>query len=127
MILRLRNALTSSDIAKPTSAQRVRPIEGQFLHSPTQRKVVFCLGGWSERMCAMIRKVSNVEFVVPTVFAVALAIVLSIGAIYLTEILLGPIEPVEAHQSVAGNCGITELPNPDGRLSRVHLLLSGMK
>jgi hypothetical protein len=33
----------------------------------------------------MIRKVSNVEFVVPTVFAVALAIVLSIGAIYLTK------------------------------------------
>jgi hypothetical protein len=81
----------------------------------------------SERVCAMIRKVRNVEFVVPTVFAVALAIVLSIGAIYLTEILLGPIEPVEAHQSVAGNGGITELPNPDGRLSRVHLLLSGMK
>jgi hypothetical protein len=76
----------------------------------------------------MIRKVRNVEFVVPTVFAVALAIaLLSIGAIYLTEILLGPIEPVEAHQSVAGNRGITELPNPDGRLSRVHLLLSGMK
>jgi hypothetical protein len=77
----------------------------------------------SERVCVMIR-MRNVEFVVPTVFAVALAIVLSIGAIYLTEILLGPIE---AHQSVAGNRGITELPNPDGRLSRVHLLLSGMK
>ena len=75
----------------------------------------------------MIRKVRNVEFVVPTVFAVALAIVLSIGAVYLAEIFLGPIEPVEAHQSVAGNRGITELPNPDGRLSRVHLLLSGMK
>jgi hypothetical protein len=71
----------------------------------------------------MIRKVRNVEFVVPTVFAA----VLSIGAIYLTEIFLGPIEPVEAHQSVAGSGGITELPNPDGRLSRVHLLLSGMK
>jgi hypothetical protein len=47
----------------------------------------------------MIRKVRNVEFVVPTVLAVALAIVLSIGAIYLTEIFLGPIEPVGAHQS----------------------------
>ena len=78
-------------------------------------------------MCAMICKVSNVEFVVPTVFAAALAIVLSFGAVYLAEIFLGPIEPVEAHQSVAGSGGITELPNPDGRLSRVHLLLSGMK
>jgi len=55
--------------------------------------------GRSERMCAMIRKVSNVEIVIPTVLAVALAIVLSIGAIYLTEIFLGPIEQVEAHQS----------------------------
>jgi ABC-type amino acid transport system permease subunit len=51
----------------------------------------------------MIRKVSNVEIVVPTVFAVALAIVLSTGAVYLAEIFLGPIEPVEAHQSVAGS------------------------
>jgi hypothetical protein len=31
--------------------------------------------------------------------AVALAIVLSIGAIYLAEIFLGPIEQVEARQS----------------------------
>jgi hypothetical protein len=33
-------------------------------------------------MSAMIRKVSSLEIVVPTVIAVALAIVLSIGAIY---------------------------------------------
>jgi ABC-type amino acid transport system permease subunit len=46
----------------------------------------------------MIRKVSNVEFVVPTVMAVVLAILLSIGAIYLAEIVVGPIEQVEAHQ-----------------------------
>ena len=60
--------------------------------------MVFCPGGRSERVSAMIRKVSNVEFVVPTVFAIALAIALSIGAIYLTEIFLGPIEQVEARQ-----------------------------
>jgi len=42
-------------------------------------------------MSAMVRKVRNVEFVVPTVFAVALAILLSIGAIYFTKIFLGPI------------------------------------
>ena len=88
--------------------------------------MVFCLGAGQSEI-AMISKVSSVEFVVPTVLAVALAVVLSIGAIYLAEISLGPIEPVEAHQSVAGSGGITELPNPDGRLSRVHLLLSGMK
>jgi hypothetical protein len=45
--------------------------------------MVFCPGQVrSERVCAMIRdKVRNVEIVVPTVLAVVLAIVLSIGAI----------------------------------------------
>ena len=47
----------------------------------------------------MIRKVSNLEMVIPTVFAIALVIVLSISAIYLAEIFLGLIEQVEAHQS----------------------------
>jgi hypothetical protein len=60
--------------------------------------VVFCLGA-DQSEAAMIRKVSNVEIVVPTVFAIALVIVLSIGAVYLAEIFLGPIEQVEAHQS----------------------------
>jgi hypothetical protein len=46
----------------------------------------------------MIRKIITKEFVVPTVLAVAFAIVLSIGAIYLTELFLGPIEQVGAHQ-----------------------------
>jgi hypothetical protein len=47
----------------------------------------------------MIRRLSNVEIVIPTVFAVTLAVVLSIGAVYLTEIFLVPIEQVEANQS----------------------------
>src|SRR6202030_1776141 len=62
--------------------------------------VVFCFGA-DQSEVATIRKVRNLEFVVPTVFAVALAIVLSIGAIYLTEIFLGPIERVEANHSVS--------------------------
>jgi hypothetical protein len=61
--------------------------------------VVFYPWGWSERIGAMIRKASNIEIVVPTVIAVALAAALSIGAIHLAEIFLGPIEQVEAHQS----------------------------
>jgi hypothetical protein len=60
--------------------------------------MIFCPGAGQSKV-AMIRKGRNVEFVVPTVLAVALAIVLSIGAIYLAEIFLGPIEEVEAHQS----------------------------
>ena len=88
--------------------------------------MVICPGAGQSEV-ATIRKVRNVEFVVQTVFAVALAIVLSVGAIYLTEIFLGPIEQVEANHSVVGSGGVTDLPNPDGRLSRVHLLLSGIK
>jgi hypothetical protein len=39
----------------------------------------------------MTHKVITLEFVIPTLLALALAIVLSIGAIYLTEMFLGPI------------------------------------
>jgi hypothetical protein len=46
----------------------------------------------------MIRKSISLECVVPTVLAIALAIVFSVGAIYLTEIFLGPIDQVESHQ-----------------------------
>jgi hypothetical protein len=49
--------------------------------------------------------------------------VLSIGAVYLTDKHLVPIDQAEANHSVAGSRGFVELPNPDGRLSRVHLLL----
>jgi hypothetical protein len=51
----------------------------------------------------MTRKVITMEFVVPTLLAVALAIMLSIGAVYLTEMYLGPIEQAEANYSVVGN------------------------
>jgi hypothetical protein len=51
----------------------------------------------------MTRKVITLEFVVPTALAIALAILLSIGAVHLTEMLLGPIEQAEAHHFVAGH------------------------
>jgi hypothetical protein len=50
----------------------------------------------------MTRKVITLEFVVPTALAIALAILLSFGAVYLTNMYLGPIEQVEAHHSLAG-------------------------
>ena len=75
----------------------------------------------------MTRKVITFEFVVPTVLAAVLGIVLSIGAIYLTNGYLGPVDQSEANHSVAGSRGIAELTTPDGRFSRVHLLLSGMR
>jgi len=51
----------------------------------------------------MTHKAITLEFVVPTVLAIALGIVLSIGAVYLTDKYLGPIHQAEAHHSVAGS------------------------
>jgi len=72
----------------------------------------------------MTHEAITLKFVVPTVLVLALGI--SIGAVYLTDKHLVPTDQAEANHSVAGSDGITELPNPDGRLSRVHLLLSRM-
>jgi hypothetical protein len=71
----------------------------------------------------MTNKVITIEFIVPTLLAIVLGMVLSIGAVYLTDKHLVPIDQTEANHSVAGSGGFVELPNPDGRLSRVHLLL----
>jgi hypothetical protein len=47
------------------------------------------------------RKIITLEFIIPTVSAVALAIILSVGGVYLTEMCRGPIEPVELITSPA--------------------------
>jgi hypothetical protein len=49
----------------------------------------------------MTSKVITLEFVIPTVLSIAVAVVLSIGAVYLTNIYLGPIEQAEANYSAA--------------------------
>jgi hypothetical protein len=74
----------------------------------------------------MTLKAITFKFVVPTMLAIALGIMLSIGAVYLTVKYLVAIDQSEVNRSSAGSRGIAELPNPDGRLSRVHLLLSRM-
>jgi len=71
----------------------------------------------------MTHKAITWKIIVPTVLAIALAIVVSIGAVK----YLVPIDQAEANHSVAGSREIAQLPNLDGRLSRVGLLLSGMK
>jgi hypothetical protein len=48
----------------------------------------------------MTKKVITIQFIVPTVLAIVLGIVLSIGAVYLTDAYLGPIDQAEAHYSV---------------------------
>ena len=75
----------------------------------------------------MTHKVIAFQFVSPTVLAAVLGIVLSIGAIYLTNRYFGPVDQSEASHSVADGRGMAELPKPDGRFSRVHLLLSGWR
>ena len=51
----------------------------------------------------MTRKGITLEFVIPTLLALALAIVLSVVAVYLTEQYLGPIDQAEANYSAAGS------------------------
>src|SRR5713226_5680674 len=75
--------------------------EFSITHSPTQRKVVFLPWGRSKRVSAMTHKVITLEFVVPTLLAIALGIMLSIGAVYLTDKYFGLIDQAEADQSVA--------------------------
>jgi len=64
--------------------------------SPTQQKVASCARGRSKRVSAMTHKAITLKFVVPTVLAVALGI--SIGAVYLTNRYLGPVEQSEANR-----------------------------
>jgi hypothetical protein len=49
----------------------------------------------------MSYRVITLEFVVPTVLAIALAIMLSVGAVFVTDIYLGPIDHAEADYSGA--------------------------
>ena len=50
----------------------------------------------------MTNKVIALEFVVPTVIAIALGIVLSIGAVSLTNYYLGSADLYETDHSIAG-------------------------
>jgi hypothetical protein len=73
----------------------------------------------------MTDKVISLSFVIPTVLATLLGITLAVGGVYLGH-RLGPTDQARAIQP-AGGSEIADLPNPKGRLSRVQLLLSGMK
>ena len=70
----------------------------------------------------MTHKVISLGFVIPTALAIVVGIVLAVGGVYLGH-YLGSVDQAD-NRSVADRS--TELP-PDGRLSRVHLLLSNMK
>jgi hypothetical protein len=80
----------------------------------------FLSRGWSERMSTIIHKGITLKFAIPTALIIALGI--SISVVYLPDKNLVPVDYL-----ITSSGKITELPNPDGRLSRVYLLLSGMK
>jgi hypothetical protein len=63
------------------------------------------------------------KFVVLTVIAIALGIMISVGAANLKD--KHPV-PIDRH-AVAGSREIAELPNPGWRLSRVRPLFSSMQ
>ena len=71
----------------------------------------------------MTHKMISLNFLIPTALAIVLGIVLAVGGVYFGHYLV-PLGQTEAKQSVAGSRGSTD---PDGRLSRVHLLLSNTK
>jgi len=71
----------------------------------------------------MTHKAITLKFVVLTVLAIALWIMISIGAAQLTDKHSVPID----RHAFAGSREFDELPKPDERLSRVRLVLSSMK
>jgi hypothetical protein len=65
----------------------------------------------------MAQEAITLKFVVPTVLAVALGIIIPIGALYVANKYLVPVDQAETNHSVPGSRGMAELPNPHGRLS----------
>ena len=74
----------------------------------------------------MTHKVISLRFAIPTVLAIVLGVFLAVGVVYIGH-HLRPVDQSEVNQPLAGGRKAAELPKADGRLSRVHLLLSTMK
>src|SRR5471030_287901 len=91
---------SSSARSTSAAARRAKPAAFARLF-PDSAEGGFLPWGWSKRVSAMTRKVITLEFVIPTVLSIVIAVVLSIGAVHLTNIYLGPIEQAEAHYSAA--------------------------
>ena len=88
------------------SENRVKPIWLEPACSPLPS---------SKRVSAMAHKANTLKFVVLTVLAVALGIMISVGVVHLKD----------RHPVAIDREANAELPN--AQLSRVHLLLSSMR
>jgi hypothetical protein len=75
----------------------------------------------------MTQKTVTLKFIVPEALAVAFVIIIVIGIVYLAHKYPVPTFRADADHSAADSRGSAELQAPDGRLSRVHMLLSRMK
>jgi hypothetical protein len=71
----------------------------------------------------MTQRAITLKFVVPEVLAVAFGIIILIGIVYFTHKYPVRIDQADASHFVAGGRESAELPSPDGRLWRVHVLL----
>jgi hypothetical protein len=71
----------------------------------------------------MIEKAATQRLLVSEALAVAFGIMILIGIVYLTHQYPAPTVEADANQPVAGSPGSVELPNPDLRLWRLHLVL----
>ena len=71
----------------------------------------------------MTQRAINFKFFLPTLSAVAFAIVVLIGIVYLKDRYPPFIARPAGHPSVADSGRHSESPNTDGRFWRVHVLL----
>jgi hypothetical protein len=67
----------------------------------------------------MTHKATSLKSVIPELLGVALGMIVLAAIVYLNGKFV-----VRADHVVVGDQGNAELPNADGRLSRLHLLLS---
>jgi len=75
----------------------------------------------------MTEKAITLKFVVPEVLAVAFGIIILTGIVYFKHKYPVPTVRADANRSVVNSRGSDDLPMPDGRLSRVRLLVSGVR
>ena len=71
----------------------------------------------------MTHRAITLKFIVPEVLAVASGIMILTGIVLITPKSFVPAARVDAYHSVADSRGSAELPNPNGQLWRVHLLM----
>jgi hypothetical protein len=71
----------------------------------------------------MTQKAINFKLLVPAVSAGAIGIVVSVSIVYLKDRYPVPVNQADPYGVVAASHRSTEIPNADGRLWRIHVLL----